>query len=127
MENRTPAEKIGLACKLMGLDPAAYTHLDNGRKSMTAGNLLRGWLKKEADAAGRLQAECGLSDVEVDAYVAPEAKPRAARPVAETKVSSTLPIPELNWVEAKPEYAGDGSRIVRMSPDAIFSADVIGA
>lgn len=37
-----PDDAILVACDVLGKTPGDYAHLDNGRKKMTAGNLLRG-------------------------------------------------------------------------------------
>ena len=74
LAGRTPDEKLAFVCGLLGLDVTAYSHLDNGRKAMTAGNMLRGAINKDPDVAGMVIASAGLSDVDLDSVPIPPQK-----------------------------------------------------
>ncbi len=41
-----PQAKIDVACTVTQHSPSEYDHLDNGRKAMVAGNLLRGYIRR---------------------------------------------------------------------------------
>lgn len=68
LDGKTPDQKIMIACRVVGKDVAFYSHLDNGRKSMTAGNLLRAALKGEDEMIVDLldSVACNIEDVIID-------------------------------------------------------------
>lgn len=52
-----PQQKIVLACAVLYKDVTQYDHLDSGRKSMTAGNMLRNALNKDPLLQGKVREE----------------------------------------------------------------------
>lgn len=60
LDGRTPQEKIEIMCSVTGKSPADYAHLDNGRKSMTAANVLRAAIKNDAECMIRLTQVLGF-------------------------------------------------------------------
>lgn len=52
-----PQQKIVLACAVLCKDVTQYDHLDSGRKSMTAGNMLRNALNKDPLLQGKVREE----------------------------------------------------------------------
>ncbi|WVR18111.1 hypothetical protein JXVLWARM_CDS_0060 [Burkholderia phage Bm1] len=122
LENRSPDEKIALACKLTGMNALAYQHLDNGRKSMTAGNMLRGWLKRDENAAGLLQAECGLTDIEIDLTATAAGWESMGKPVVVHK-SQGRPMSEV--VDSDYKRAPCGTALIPMGAGVWFASNVI--
>ena len=70
LDGNTPDRKIAMCCEVLGLDVADYQHLDNGRKSMTAGNLLRGAVKRDPAVLTKMGID--PADVDLDAIPAPK-------------------------------------------------------
>ncbi|QRE00559.1 hypothetical protein [Burkholderia phage BCSR129] len=124
LENRTPDEKIALACKLIGMNPLAYQHLDNGRKSMTAGNMLRGWLKRDENAAGLLQAECGLTDIELD--TAPAEPSVAAHKSQGRTASGVVEQYRSEPVDSNYKRTADGTECIPYGANVLFARGVVG-
>lgn len=51
----TVEDRLALACALLGKNITDYTHLDRGRQSMTANNMLRGAGRKDPDFVVKVQ------------------------------------------------------------------------
>lgn len=51
----SPDSRLAMACAILGKDVANYIHLDQGRRSMTALNLLRGAARKDNTIVGRVE------------------------------------------------------------------------
>jgi len=119
LEGRTPDEKVALMCQVTGKDPARYAHLDNGRKSMTAGNVLRGECQG-AIMQAKLIAAAGLQDLDLDSL--PAAEPVTVRKATPHKAHKITP------AEADENYEPvkhNTSCTIHVSPDAYFSAYVL--
>lgn len=51
----SPDSRLAMACAILGKDITNYTHLDQGRRSMTALNLLRGAARKDITIVDRVE------------------------------------------------------------------------
>lgn len=127
LEGRTPDEKIALMCQVTGKQAADYAHLDNGRKSMTAGNVLRGACKDTALAA-KLIAAAGLQDLDLDTLpdepvVVVKAKPSRGYAIPAPVKASRVHEQVDNSNRELTDIAEPG--ILRVSADVYFNAEVI--
>ena len=117
LENLTPDQKVALMCKLAKKDPSAYAHLDNGRKSMTAGNVLRG-LCKAKDFRLALAAERGLTDIDIDEDTPPVAP--VARPAISIAKNRAEP------QECRYPCTADGTMLLPLGCGAFMPLGIIG-
>ena len=86
-------DAIIAACDVLknGKHPGDYAHLDNGRRKMTAGNMLRAAARKDASIVNKLRA--AVADCE------PAVKPKRSRAkAAAPKVSAPASI---EWPKSK--------------------------
>ncbi|WVR18114.1 hypothetical protein JXVLWARM_CDS_0063 [Burkholderia phage Bm1] len=74
-----PNDAILVACDVLGKIPGDYAHLDNGRKKMTAGNLLRGAARHDAQIVEKVRTALrnvvgSQADIEVETAATSPAK-----------------------------------------------------
>lgn len=102
LQNLNHDDAITLACDVIGTKtPGDYAHLDNGRRKMTAGNLLRGACRKDPAMLTKLEAlRANFEDKPAKVKkVRPVGKKAAAKAKA-TEVLNAVPAvtaESLNW------------------------------
>ena len=84
----SPDARILMACEVLSKDPAKYMHLDQGRKGMTALNLLRGAARKDPSIVARVESFVTY-DIEINGEYSP------SRTTGSKKAAPSLPV--LAW------------------------------
>ncbi len=105
----TPDQKITVACRVLHKDVGQYDHLDNGRKSMTALNLLRNALAKD-DALMPV-----LEDAVFHVFVGKENPSPLAQPLLDDKPKKTPAEPAWRPLPNR-KIASTGQTIINTAP-----------